>query len=191
MLTHKGTVTLTTERLVLRKLEVSDAQAMFDTYANDARVTKFLSWKPHGDVQSTKALLELWEQEYRCPSYYHWGITIGGQLIGSISTISISEKNENCEVGYCIAYDYWGKGIVAEALREVMRFLFAEVGMHRVMAKHDTKNPGSGRVMQKCGMTYEGTMKEHYKRHDGTFGDSKIYAILRGEFLSPRHAPAR
>lgn len=184
MLTHKGTVTLTTERLVLRKLKASDAQAMFDNYTNDARVTKFLSWTPHGDVSHTKALLESWMPEYERDDYYHWGIVAEGRLIGSISTITISEKNENCEVGYCIAYDDWGKGIVAEALRKVMRFLFTEVGMHRIMAKHDTENPGSGRVMQKCGMTYEGTMKEYYKRHDGTFGDSNIYAILRHEFLS-------
>ena len=62
MLTHKGTVTLKTERLVLRKVEPGDAQAMFDAYANDPQVTKFLSWSPHGDVKNTRALLESWEK---------------------------------------------------------------------------------------------------------------------------------
>lgn len=182
MLTHKGTVTLKTERLVLRKVEPGDAQAMFDAYANDPRVTKFLSWSPHGDVKNTRALLESWEKEYEKPDCYNWAITLGGRMIGAIGAVSVNDRDERCEIGYCVAYDYWGKGIMTEALRAVLRFLFDEVGMRRVMARHDTANPASGRVMQKCGMTYEGTLRSWHTRNDRSVGDAKVYSILRDEF---------
>lgn len=178
---HKGTITLNTERLKLRRIYETDAQEMFDNYANDERVTKFLSWTPHGNVENTKALLSSWMSNYERLDFYHWAIIYKDNFVGSISCIDIDEKNEHCELGYCIAYDYWGKGITAEALNAIIKFLFNEVLIHRIMAKHDTENPNSGIVMQKCGMKYEGTMKDYYKRDDGTFGDSKIYGLLKSE----------
>lgn len=63
-----------------------------------------------------------------------------------------------------------------------MNFLFNGVGMHRITAKHDIENPVSGKAMQKCGMKYEGKLREHYLRHDGTYSDSLVYGILKNEF---------
>ena len=92
--------------------------------------------------------------------------------------MTVDDLWKNCEVGYCIGHDFWNKGITSEALSAVIQFLFEEVGLHRIMAKHDVENPASGEVMKKCGMTYEGRLKEYYLRQDGTYSDSLVYGIL-------------
>jgi len=155
---------------------------MYKNYATDERVTKFLTWKPYKSIEDIETFLSDVINKYTCRSVYHWAIEINNEIIGGISTVSIDEKNNNCELGYCIGYDYWNKGITSEALSAVMNFLFNEVGMHRITAKHDIENPASGKVMQKCNMTYEGKLREHYLRHDGTFSDALVYGILKNEF---------
>lgn len=178
MLNHKGTVDLHTKRLLLRKYTLSDAKEMFKNYANDDRVTKYLSWKAYENEGDIRPFLEMSIDEYEKNSTYHWAIECAGEMIGSISVMSVDNLRKNCEVGYCIGYDYWNKGITSEALAAVIEFLFDEVGMHRIMAKHDVENLASGAVMQKCGMTYEGRFKEYYLRHDGTYSDALVYGIV-------------
>lgn len=119
---------------------------------------------------------------YGKPNAYHWAIEHGGQVIGSISAISVDDRNRSCEVGYCLSHDFWNRGLTGEALKAVLGFLFGQVGMERIMAKCDVQNPASGAVMEKCGMQYEGRLRKHYLRHDGTRSDSLIYAILRDEY---------
>ncbi len=179
---HKGTKTITTSRLILRKFTVDDAQMMFNNWANDERVTKFLSWTPHKNIEGTKQCLQIWTNSYSNNNFYHWAIENDGQVIGSIGAVSVDEKNHLCEIGYCIGYDYWGKGITTEAMLAIIGFLFIEVGFHRIFAKHDVENPNSGKVMKKCGMIYEGRMRGHYLRHDGTYSDSIIYGIIIDDY---------
>lgn len=178
MLNHKGTREIHTDRLLLRKYKITDFEDMFQNYANDERVTKYLSWKAYEKAEDIKPFLEMSIQDYEKDSTYHWVIEYNGKMIGSISVMSVDNLRKNCEVGYCIGYDYWNMGITSEALAAVIRFLFDEVGMHRVMAKHDVENPASGEVMKKCGMTYEGRLKEYYLRHDGTYSDALVYGII-------------
>lgn len=180
MLNHKGTKELCTDRLLLRKYRLSDAEQMFENYAGDERVTKYLSWKAYSNSSDIIPFLEMSIKDYEKPSTYHWAIEYEGRMIGSISVMSVDELRNNCEVGYCIGYDYWNKGITSEALAAVIAFLFEEVGMHRIVAKHDGENPASGEVMKKCGMTYEGRFKEYYLRHDGTYSDACVYGIVKG-----------
>ncbi len=186
MLTHKGTKALTTERLTLRRFTMNDADAMFRNWAGDPEVTRYLMWLPHADVGISKQVLSAWVPEYARDGFYNWGIEFEGDLIGGISVVNASEQNEWAEIGYCIGRKYWGRGIVTEALRRVMDFLFDEVGLNRIYLRHDSDNPASGRVMEKCGLIYEGTMRQHNKRKDGTFGDLKVYGILRGEWEAQR-----
>jgi ribosomal-protein-alanine N-acetyltransferase len=184
MLVHKGTQELCTKRLKLRKYTLSDAAYMYRNYADDERVTKFLSWKPYKNIEDIKTFLSERINEYASKNVYHWAIEIKNEIIGSISVISIDEKNCNCEIGYCIGFDYWNQGITGEALSTIMNFLFNEVGMHRITAKHDIDNPASGKVMLKCNMTYEGNLRKYYLRHDGTYSDALVYSILKNEYPS-------
>lgn len=182
VLTHKGTQELLTKRLKLRKFILSDAVYMYKNYAYDERVTKFLSWRPYKNIEDIEKFLSDRIDEYKCKNTYHWAIEINSEIIGSIAIISLDEKNCSCEIGYCIGYDYWNQGIASEALLSVMNFLFYEVGIHRIVAKHDVENPASGKVMINCNMTYEGRLREYYLRHDGTYSDSLVYSILKNEF---------
>lgn len=178
MLTHKGTKEIRTDRLLLRKYRLSDMDDMFQNYANDERVTKYLSWKAYEKPEDIRPFIEMVIQDYQKMSTYHWAIEYEGEMIGSISVMAIDELRNNCEVGYCIGYNFWNKGITSEALAAVIQFLFEEVGMHRILAKHDVENPASGEVMKKCGMTCEGRFKEYYLRHDGTYSDAMAYGIV-------------
>ncbi len=182
MLIHKGTQELRTKRLRLRKFDISDATFMYKNYATDERVTKFLTWTPYKTIEDVEIFLSDTINQYSFMNVYHWAIDINNEIVGSISTTAIDEKNCNCEIGYCIGYNYWNKGITSEALSAVMSFLFKEVGIHKITAKHDIDNPASGKVMQKCNMTCEGKLREHYLRHDGTYSDSLVYGILKNEF---------
>lgn len=182
MLTHKGTKTLHTERLILRRFTVEDAEDMFDNWANDEKVTRYLTWQPHESVDFTRQLLGGWVEAYDSAKTYNWAIQLDGKVVGGISVVRMSDKCEYAELGYCLGHDYWNKGFMSEAAKAVIRYLFSEIGVHRVCISHATVNPGSGKVAQKCGMTYEGTKREHFKTAAGKFVDIAEYGILRSEW---------
>lgn len=98
--------------------------------------------------------------------------------------VEASTSHRYAEIGYCLRSADWGKGIATEALNGVLGFLFDIVGLHRVYLRHDTRNAASGRVMQKNGLVHEGTLRQHFRRKDGTFGDVAVYGILHGEWIS-------
>lgn len=181
MLTHKGTQEIKTERLTLRRFTQNDTQAMFDTWANDERVTRFLTWEPHGTLEVTQYIIDLWVKNYEKENYYQWAIEFEGKIIGSIGVVEINESSEYAEIGYCIGFDFWGKGIMTEACKAVINFLFKEVNLNRIIIEHAIKNPASGKVAQKCGCTLEGIKREHFKASFGEFLDIASYSILKRE----------
>lgn len=186
MINHKGTKKLTTQRLVLRRFTPEDAQAMFDNWANDERVTRFLTWTPHGSPELTKQLVSLWCDSYSKEDYYNWAIELDGRLIGNISVVRMNDRSECADLGYCMAYDCWNKGIMTEAAGAVVDFLFGEVGVNRIGIGHAVKNPGSGRVAQKCGFAFEGTKRAVFKAINGDFLDISEYGMLRSDWLEAR-----
>ena len=181
MLTHKGTRSIYTSRLCLRRYRIEDVINIFKNYATDKRVTKFLSWQPYEKIETLERFVEDQVLSYT-DNKYNWVIEYTSQVIGSVSVIREDEQNESCEIGYCIGRDFWGKGITTEAVTAVLQYLFCEVGYHRIFAKHDVDNPASGKVMQKCNMIYEGRLRGYYLRHDGAFSDTLVYSILKDEF---------
>lgn len=183
MIEHKGTQEIETQRLILRKFEISDAYDMFYTWANDDEVTKYMRWEPHKSVEETREVLTHWISKYEKPKIYHWGIVLkeNNQLIGSLG-IEVKNEYDFCaEAGYCIGQKFWGKGYTAEALRAVFHYMFFEVGLNRIEACHSVENPASGRVMQKAGMTFEGMARQKYRCRLG-FQDSNMYAILKEDW---------
>ena len=181
MLTQKGTKTLTTERLTLRRFTREDAQAMYENWAKDERVTRYLTWEPHRFPEETRQLLEGWCEAYDDLCIYNWAMELEGEIIGNISVVHLDEQSEYADLGYCMGYAYWNRGLMTEAVSAVIDYLFESVGVNRVGIVHATKNPASGRVAQKCGCTYEGTRRAHYKRH-GEFLDIAEYGILRSDW---------
>ena len=181
---HLGTKTLEAPRLILRQFRPSDAQDMFNNWCNSPAVCKYLSWDPHRELETTRKVLSGWVEAYQDNTVYHWVIELkeNNQAIGSIGALNVSEKHLECFLGYCIGEAFWGQGLMTEAVARVITFLFEEVGLHRIEARHLTKNPASGRVMEKCGMVWEGTLRRNRLMKDGTYGDMNIWAILREDW---------
>lgn len=179
---HKGTKRLETERLILRRYTETDAEPMYRNWASDPEVSKYLTWPTHPSVEVTKSLVRDWIARYEKPDYYNWVIELKetGEVVGNISVVDIKEKVEAAIIGYCMGQAWWGRGIMPEALTEVMRYLFDEVGMNRVAACHDSNNPKSGRVMQKAGMKYEGIMRGAGRNNQGIM-DEVWYGLLRSD----------
>jgi len=179
---HQGTVTLETERLRLRRFTPGDAEMMYANWASDPEVTRFLTWPVHSSVDVTRQLLGYWSANYEKPDYYQWALELkdSGEVIGSISVVHMIEPLEEAEVGYCLGQRWWGRGLMPEALKQVLRYLFFEVGFNRVTAGHDIDNPKSGRVMQKAGMLREGVRRQGGRNNRG-FVDMACYAILRSD----------
>jgi len=158
---HKGTIRLETERLILRRVSLGDVKPAFKNWVNDERVTRFLTWQPHGDESVTEEVFKSWVGSYEKKDFYQWVIVPKclGEPIGTISGIRPNDEEKIIEIGYCIGYDFWGKGYTAEALKKVLAFLMDDVGYETIYAKHASANPNSGKVMQKAGMNYK-WMKE-------------------------------
>lgn len=181
---HKGTVVLETQRLILRPFKETDAEVMYRNWACSDNVTQYLTWPTHASVDVTRAVIASWLQQYANPECYEWCIEYkdNHQAIGSIGVVALDEAVEVAEIGYCIGEDYWFKGITAEALQTVIQFLIEEVGMNRIVARHESRNPNSGKVMAKCAMRHEGVQRQAGKNNTGIC-DVVTYGILRKEYL--------
>lgn len=180
---HLGTEYLETDRLVLRRYKIEDAQAMYNNWASDDEVTKYLMWPTHKDVSISQSVLEDWISEYSKKDSYHWAIVVkenGTEPIGDIAVVSSNDTVKMAQIGYCIGRKWWHKGITSEALQCVIDFLFDKVGMKRIEARCDTRNPNSGAVMKKCGMQYEGTLRKSDWNNQGIC-DASYYSILASE----------
>ena len=181
---HLGTVTLETTRLILRRFTLNDSQRAFDCWMSREKVTRYMTWQPYPNIDDVKSYLQYVVDSYIEPTTYYWAIEERNNkhIIGSISVIWINEEVESAEIGYCLSDDFWGRGYMPEALSAVIRYLFEQVGMNRIQASHDVNNPNSGRVMEKCGMRYEGTMRQAGRNNQGIC-DSVMRAILKEDYL--------
>lgn len=180
---HKGTVELHTERLVLRRLFTEDAKAMYNNWANDPEVTKFLTWPAYAEPSVAEDILRFWDAQYSQETFYQWAIVPKdfGEPIGTISVVRVDEGIDAAEVGYCIGQKWWHKGYTSEALKAVMNFLFCEVAINRLEARHDTNNAYSGAVMKKCGMQFEGVLRNAGRNNQGIV-DVAVYSMLAEEY---------
>lgn len=185
---HTGTKIIETDRLILRPFRVEDAQAMYENWASDCEVTRFLTWPVHESLEVTREILASWVAQYTENNYYHWAIVLkenGDQPIGSIGAVEQKEATEMVHIGYCIGRRWWRRGITSEALQALIRFFMEEVGVNRVEARHDSNNPNSGKVMEKCGMRQEGILRQADRNNQGIC-DSCMHAILAEDYFSPR-----
>lgn len=178
-----GTPVLETERLVLRKLALSDAEDVFE-YAKNPEVSKYLTWDAHTSIDDTLTYLNFVLGGYANGKTGNWAIVDKeeNKVIGAISFVQFDKQNSYGEIGYTLSYDYWNKGIMTEALKRVIRFSFEDMKINRVQALHFVENPASGRVMQKANMSYEGLLKQRLYAKE-KFWDSKQYAIVKDDWL--------
>ena len=180
-LVFKGTPQLETERLILRKLTLEDAQDMFE-YASDDEVTQYLIWDTHKTIGDSQGFIQFTLGRYERDEAGDWGIVLreAGRLIGSVGFAGCDMKNRRAEIGYVLSKPFWGQGIMPEAVKQILQFGFEEMGLNRIESCHFQPNEKSGRVMQKVGMSFEGIARERIFAK-GKYWDIKQYAILRAE----------
>lgn len=182
---HKGTKTIETNRLILRKFKKTDVQAVYDHWTSDDKVTEFLRWPTHQSVEITQRVLKSWIDLYQDNNFYQWAIVLK-EIDEPIGTISVVEQNEELDmvhIGYCLGSQWWNKGIISEAFLAIIPFLFDEVKVNRIESQHDPKNIGSGKVMLKCGLTYEGTLRQADINNRGIV-DASMYSLLASDYYS-------
>ena len=177
-----GTQMLQTERLILRRFVESDAEAMFQNWASSAENLTYVTWDPHPDVEVTRNSIRNWVAFYANPNYYKWDICLKEnpeQVIGDISIVEMNEDDSSCEIGYVLGKNYWGRGLMTEALKAVLDFCFTQAGFQKVKARYASLNLASGRVMEKAGMFYLKTVANGVERK-GYIADL-IYYQMSGE----------
>lgn len=180
--TFRDPPVLNTERLYLRKLLKRDSVDMYE-YSKNEVVTEYLLWSPHQSEFYTHRYLSYIQGRYRVGDFYDWAVIWKetGKMIGTCGFTRFNLEANSAEIGYVLNPDFWGKGIAPEAVREVMKFGFTDLALHRIEAKYMAGNTRSRRVMEKVGMTFEGINREsiHVK---GRYISVGICSILEHEY---------
>lgn len=176
---------LTTPRLLLRPMSMRDAADLY-AFSRDPEVARHVLWSAHRSLGESKAYLRHILRQYRdgAPSSYGIVYQETGRLVGTIGFMWYSRENRAAEVGYSLARWLWNKGLMTEALDAVLEMGFTRLDLHRIEAQHEISNPASGRVMQKCGMQYEGRLRGRIC-NKGRFSDVALYAVLRDDWERP------
>ena len=167
------------DRIQLRPIQLSDAEDMYE-YASDEETTKYV-FETHKSLEDTKENIAKY---FLASPLGKFAIMLkeNEKMIGTID-LRVDEKDKKAEMGYTLNKAYWGKGYTAEAGKLMLQLGFKELGLQRIFAFHDERNPASGRVMEKLGMTYEGTFR-HNRFVKGETVTDRIYSILKEEFFS-------
>ena len=148
---------LQTSRLKLRMPALQDAEAIFAEYAQDADLTRFLTWKPHKNLSETKDFLQRCLTAWEKGKEFTWVISFA-EKDQAIGMISLRLETFKGELGYVLSQKYWGQGIMTEALHAIIDWAEKEPGVFRIWAVCDVENIASARVMQKVGMEKEGLL---------------------------------
>jgi RimJ/RimL family protein N-acetyltransferase len=170
--------TVRTERLVLRAFTIGDAPKV-QRLAGAREVAEMIYPIPY---PYEDGVAEEWIATHRpvfeAGEALTFAVTLaeGGTLCGAIE-LTMNPQDANAELGYWLGVPYWGRGYATEAAREVVRYGFEELGLHRIHSGHFARNPASGRVLRKIGMSYEGIRREH-RRKLGRFEDYVEYGLL-------------
>ena len=174
--------TITTERLMLTPWKLSDAADLF-SYAKNPNVGSAAGWAPHRTIFDSVHLITavLKPQGVFCIRPKETGRAIG--------TISLSEDKyrpgiRSMELGYSMDENYWGRGLMTEAVRAVMKHGFGNLGLDRICVCTGPENGGSQNIINKCGFTYEGTLRQAFRVYDGSIRDVMCFSISCEEYYS-------
>jgi len=172
---------LITDRLILRPIDVIDAEAIF-SYAKNPNVCRYTLWEAHQSVEDSLNYIKDYIFGYYSKGVPEpFGITLKDNpqnVIGTVGCFWTSKQAKAMELAYAIAEEHWGKGLVVEASQAVMDYCFREFNLKRIQARCKTENIASSRVMEKLGMSYEGTLKSAIFHRD-RYWDMRYYAKVQ------------
>jgi ribosomal-protein-alanine N-acetyltransferase len=173
--------TLRTSRLTLGPLESRDAEALV-TLAGAFEIADTTATIPHPyTADDARMFLALDAAERVSGGSVRFAIRADGDsLVGIVSLHQIDRDRLRAELGYWIGVPWWGRGYATEAAKAVVRYGFDELGLHKIHAHYLTRNPASGKVLERIGMRREGLLREEVRKW-GRFEDVVVCAVLRSD----------
>jgi ribosomal-protein-alanine N-acetyltransferase len=171
--------TLQTQRLLLRELLPSDAEAIFKMRSNE-RVMQYIGKLPQKDLREAQELVETYRKAFQENEAVNWAICLLEQpdtLIGTVGFWRMDKVNHRTEIGYTLQFEHWRKGIMDETLKAVIEYCFKTLRFHSIEANTDPENEASGRILEKHGFVQEAYFRENFY-FEGRFLDSRIYAKI-------------
>jgi ribosomal-protein-alanine N-acetyltransferase len=173
---------LTTSRLFLRNIVTEDAEALF-AIRSDEEGMKYFGQELYKSVAETITVIKLMEERYNRKEALRWCITLKDydRLIGTCTLFHFDEGFHRAETGYELNRDFWGKGIMTEAMTAILTFGFNELNLHRIEAVIDIENERSKNLLFKLGFTYEGDLRQRFLFRD-QFVDEYYFGLLKDEW---------
>ena len=178
--------TLATDRLQLRQLRPTDAEALF-ALRSDVVGMEFMGQEPHQSFEDTHTLIQRLQTYYEQRESLFWCITLKGEdtVIGSCTLFAFNFAFHYAETGYDLHRDYWRQGIVSEAMAAVLTYGFTELDLHRIEADVAPDNIRSKNLLLKLGFTFEGNLRQRYFFR-GQFEDEYYFGLLKDEWLKEK-----
>lgn len=173
---------LHTGRLLLRRMERKDFADMFD-YAKREDTSRYLVWTPHPSPEYTRSYLSMIGRYYRKGQFFDWAIVerSSSRMIGTCGFSRLDLQNRVGEVGYVLNPTRHGRGYATEAVRRVLEYGFGELELNRVEGRYMVENTASRRVLERCGFTYEGVLRQSMLIK-GQYRDIGICSIMKEEY---------
>lgn len=187
MLTHVGTQTIETERLTLRRFAYTDTEAMLRNWIADEQVQSMYGEPAYTTEAAVRELLDSYIGAYERSDCYRWAVIekASGECIGQTAYFLVDSKNHFAEIEYCIGAAFQRRGYATEATRAVIRYGFEQIRLHKVQICTREINAPSKRVIEKCGFTYEGTLRDYFYI-DGAYAGRLYFSILESEYRQRR-----
>jgi len=181
---YDALLVLETERLRLRPITIDDVPDIY-AYAKDPQVSRLLVWESPASINETQKVVQQWIANYRANKQAPWGIVDKetNTVIGTIDTRHYDPEEKSAMIGYCLSREYWGKGLMPEALHCVLNYLFTQTDVTEIAATCRVDNPQSQRVLEKVGMHKQPGKKER-KKIKGSLVELERFVILKNEWFA-------
>jgi len=173
---------LETERFILRKGVVDDSKDLFELYSNE-NVVKYLPLKLFDSVEDAIDEINWYEKIFKEQIGLRWVIeeTMTQKVIGTCGYLNYEKEHNRIEIGYDLKPEYWGKGIMQEALSKIIHFAFTSMKINKIEAKIEPENKSSIKLLEKLDFYKEGVLRQH-EFEKGKYVDLAIFSILKSEY---------
>jgi len=174
---------LETEHFLLRRIEVSDANEVFQYFSHD-EVTKYYDLDTFKDISEATRLIENWQKRFAKQEGIRWGIATksDNKIIGSCGFHNWEKEHSKAEIGFEVTPEYWQQGVMSEVLKVVLPYGFEMMGLYRIEAFYDPQNTASKMTLEKVGFIYEGNLRKS-SFEKGRYCDAAVCSILKEEYV--------
>ena len=176
---------LTTERLLLRPLELGDTELLWPDIS-DPEISRYMAWEAHAERAQTQDFLKAEVERREAGRGITWAILKEGSFCGIVSLIGLVRRHRaltynKAELAYWLSRNYQGQGIMTEAGARVLQFAFHELGLHKIFVSHFSINGASENLINRLGFRYIGEQIEEFQK-EGVWYNHKLYELLEREF---------